>query len=336
MPLREQNASTPRANGSGPRHVERTPRRPGSVSDDRVPRARMIKAMLDLVFEEGYSSASVSEIVARSRVSSKTFYTTFESCEDCFLAAFEDCLGEISAVVGPAYQRQGCWSGCVRAALEALLGFLEEDRALATLVFVEAPKAGVAVQERRARVAEILRVIIDSGRSEAKPGRTPPDLTNEVVVEGAIATIQARLYRPEPTSLMELVNPLMSVIAYSYLGSSAAAKELEQEPAELTAGTNGAKATVTRSGRLAAIPMRITYRTSMVLSAISTHPGGRNRDIADAAGITDQGQISKLLSRLEGLGLVHNDADEVSWSPNGWHLTARGVDVEQAIRLALK
>jgi hypothetical protein len=54
------------------------------------------------------------------------------------------------------------------------------------------------------------------------------------------------------------------------------------------------------------------------------------------AGITDQGQISKLLSRLEGLELVHNEGDESSWTPNGWHLTPRGVEVEQAIRHELK
>jgi AcrR family transcriptional regulator len=336
MPLREQNTITPHRNGSRSPRVDASPRRPGSFSEDRVPRARMIKAMLDVVFEEGYSNASVTAIVVRARVSSKTFYAAFEGCEDCFLAAFEDCLGEIRAVVAPAYQRQGCWSDRVRAALETLLAFLEENRTVATLVFVETPKAGAAVQERRARVVEILRVIVDAGRSQGKPGCTPPDLTNEVVVEGAIATIQARLSQSEPTSLMELVNPLMSVLAYSYLGSRAAAKELEQRPMELLAGTNGADAALTRSGLLAAIPMRITYRTMRVLSAISLNPGARNRDVAEIAEITDPGQISKLLSRLKGLGLIHNDGDETSWSPNGWHLTDRGVEVEEAIRHELK
>jgi len=201
---------------------------------------------------------------------------------------------------------------------------------------LEAPKAGVEVQERRARVVEILRVVIDSGRSEAQAGATPPDLTNEIVVEGAIATVQERLSRSEPTSLVELVNPLMSVIAYSYLGSSAAERELTQQLAESEAGTNGSNGSATRNGLLAAIPMRITYRTLRVLSAISERPGARNRETADAAGITDQGQISKLLSRLEGLELIRNDADGSSWTPNGWHLTRRGIEVEQAIRHELK
>jgi hypothetical protein len=54
----------------------------------------------------------------------------------------------------------------------------------------------------------------------------------------------------------------------------------------------------------------LTVRTHRVLSAVAelsaqgSNPN--NRQVADAAGITDQGQISKLLSRLEGHGLLQN------------------------------
>jgi hypothetical protein len=50
-----------------------------------------------------------------------------------------------------------------------------------------------------------------------------------------------------------------------------------------------------------------------------------NRQIADAAGIRDQGQISKLLARLEQLGLARNTAGgRVKGEPNAWALTERG------------
>jgi hypothetical protein len=72
----------------------------------------------------------------------------------------------------------------VRAALEALLVFLSEDPAAATLVFLEAPKAGAGVHERRQRVVEIVRVIVDAGRSESELGVLLPAVTNEIMVEG--------------------------------------------------------------------------------------------------------------------------------------------------------
>ncbi len=79
--------------------------------------------------------------------------------------------------------------------------------------------------------------------------------------------------------------------------------------------------------------MRLTYRTLLVLSAIAEAPGASNRQVADVAGVHDQGQISKLLSRLERLGLIENTgAGQPNGEPNAWTLTTKGVQVEQALR----
>ena len=50
------------------------------------------------------------------------------------------------------------------------------------------------------------------------------------------------------------------------------------------------------------VPMRMTYRTALVLEQVAGYPGASNRVIGEGAGIPDQGQVSKLLARLEGLG----------------------------------
>jgi DNA-binding MarR family transcriptional regulator len=80
--------------------------------------------------------------------------------------------------------------------------------------------------------------------------------------------------------------------------------------------------------------MRITYRTVRVLVTIAEYPGASNRKVAAQAGISDQGQVSKLLARLEHLGLVENrGAGPVKGAPNAWQLTPRGERVQQAIRV---
>jgi DNA-binding MarR family transcriptional regulator len=80
--------------------------------------------------------------------------------------------------------------------------------------------------------------------------------------------------------------------------------------------------------------MRLTYRTLMVLSAIAADPGASNRQIAQAAGVHDQGQISKLLGRLEKLGLIHNSGNgQPRGEPNAWTLAPRGQEVAQALGL---
>jgi DNA-binding MarR family transcriptional regulator len=79
--------------------------------------------------------------------------------------------------------------------------------------------------------------------------------------------------------------------------------------------------------------MRLTYRTVRVLVVISTQPGASNREIADQSGVADQGQISKLLTRLQRLELVENRGEgQPKGAANAWHLTERGVQVERATR----
>jgi hypothetical protein len=63
----------------------------------------------------------------------------------------------------------------------------------------------------------------------------------------------------------------------------------------------------------------------------STHDQGdkqtaNNRQVGVAAGVSDQGQMSRLLARLEGLGLLENRGTRALGAPYAWHLTARGAE----------
>jgi hypothetical protein len=85
--------------------------------------------------------------------------------------------------------------------------------------------------------------------------------------------------------------------------------------------------------------LRRTYRTLRVLEAIATwdsqKPGPSNREIAEAAGIKDEGQMSKLLTRLEDFGLivVTGRGRHISGEPYAWSLTAKGWEVQRAIEV---
>ena len=71
--------------------------------------------------------------------------------------------------------------------------------------------------------------------------------------------------------------------------------------------------------------LRMTYRTALVLEAIAQAPGVSNLGVARHAQVNDQGQISKLLSRLERNGLVQNTGrGQTQGAPNEWRLTPAG------------
>jgi DNA-binding MarR family transcriptional regulator len=82
---------------------------------------------------------------------------------------------------------------------------------------------------------------------------------------------------------------------------------------------------------LAGLNIRVTYRTQRVLAAIEGHPGASNGEVALSAGITDRAQISRLLARLQGLGLIENaHGAREGRSRNSWQLTEQGREFRRA------
>jgi AcrR family transcriptional regulator len=326
----------PRARARAPKNAGRVlVLRPGASGVLRthvteVQRARMLTAAVDVVGESGYSGMSVARVTSRAGVSRRTFYDLFEDREDCFLAVFEEAVRRGGALAGDAYSvKRGRWRGRVRAGLTALLGFLDDEPGLRALVVVDALAAGPRVLERRAGVLDTLRNIVDEGRGETKPGREPPPLTAEGIVGAVFAVIHARLLSHRNPRLIGLLNPLMGMIVLPYLGQAAATRELEQpKPSTPRRSRKPAK------DPLEGLDMRLTYRTLRVLTAIAANPSASNRIVAERAGVSDQGQISKLLARLEHLGLAQNTGKgQVKGEPNAWALTLRGREVEHTIHL---
>jgi AcrR family transcriptional regulator/DNA-binding MarR family transcriptional regulator len=296
-----------------------------------IQRARIISAMVAVASERSVGYATVTRVVARSGVSRRTFYEFFEDREDCFLAAFDKAIGQIAAAVLPAYEAPSSWRERIRAALTALLQFLDLERDVARLVIVETLGAGPKALALRQRVLAELIAAVDDGCREVERGEGPPPLTAEGLVGGVLSLIHSRMVDERDAPLIELLNPLMSMIMLPYLGPAAARHELDRAVPQ--ARNLGRKA---GTDPLRELDMRLTYRTIRVLLAIGerdvngSHPS--NRKVADAAGIRDQGQVSKMLSRLEQLGLIENAAGpRIKGEPNGWTLTERGEDVRAVV-----
>jgi AcrR family transcriptional regulator/DNA-binding MarR family transcriptional regulator len=296
------------------------------VSD--IQRARIIAAMAEVAAERGATSATVAHVVARSGVSRRTFYELFEDREACFLAAFEEAVARITTVVAPAYEQPAKWRDRIRSGLVALLEFLDCELDTARLLIVETLGAGPVALERRQNVLTQIISIVDQGRAEAKKGEGLPPLTAEGVVGAVLSIVHSRMVEAGSPPLVELANPLMSTIVLPYLGPAAARDELQRAAPE-----NGRKRSARTGSLLKDLEMRLTYRTVRVLMAVGSQPGVSNRRVADAAEISDQGQISKLLARLDRLGLIENSGfGQAKGESNSWYLTDRGREIEQAIR----
>lgn len=288
-------------------------------------RARMLNAMVSEVSERGVANVSVAHVVARSGVSRRTFYEIFADREACFLAAFDDALQGASAVVTHAYQQPGSWRVKIRAGLVAFLQSLEGDRARERLLIVESLAAGPLALERRQNVFSQIIPIIDLGRAEGK-GADPPPLTAEGILGATLSIVHARLLAREP--LVELTGALMAMVVLPYLGPAAARAELSKPVPKSLPSPAPPSVDPLRD-----LEMRLTYRTLRVLIELGQTPGASNRQIGTAAGIGDQGQVSKLLGRLRRLGLIENaHAAREPGGANAWRLTSIGRQLERSAR----
>jgi AcrR family transcriptional regulator len=297
----------------------------GQVAE--MQRRRLLLAVSEVVGEHGATGLTVGRVCAQAGVSRRTFYEQFADSEACLLAALDAQLERLAVELRARYERKGKWRDRIRDALTRLLEHLDADPSMARLCVIETLRGGPAVLERRARVLEALAAIVDEGRNETRASSDPPPLTAQGVVGGALSVIHARLLENTQSPLVELTGPLMAMIVHPYLGPAAARAELER-PTPTALHVVPRQSTDPFKG----LPIRFTYRTARVLATIATTPGASNRHIADNSGISDEGQMSRLLGRLNKCELVENQGEgHTKGEPNAWTLTRRGQAIHDTI-----
>jgi AcrR family transcriptional regulator len=308
------------------------------VQVDEIQRSRLLVAAAAVIDELGYEQTSVARITTRARVSRRTFYDLFGNREACLLALLDEVATRVERELAAAGLEGMAWRERVRGGLWTILSFLDSEPVLARICVVQALHGGPGVLERREQILARLAAILDEGRREGSRGEECTLVTAEGLVGGALGVVYARLRSGDRRPLGGLLEELMGMIALQYLGSRAARRE-QRRPAPVPCPASPVDRPVSEhveKDPLDEVDMRLTYRTARVLECIA-ELGGRgsgpsNRVVADSAGVSDPGQISKLLRRLERLGLaVNTGGGHQSGEPNAWQLTPLGAKVARRL-----
>lgn len=268
-------------------------------------------------------------MVSDCGVSEREFYDTFDSVDGCVLAAFEEGLARVSRIVVESAGCEEGWLERVGAVLSALLVFLDEEPGWARFLITESPIAASSVFELRQRaMRELARALVAETQAKANSSGwfiPSSEFTAELSVGGVFSLVRARMLEGTRELFVELAPSLMAFIVAPYRAPTGSLA-----PERLGAAADD------KELRFQHLPVRATYRTTRVLSAIGTSPGLNNREIAEAAGLTDEGQTSKLLRRLEDRGLIQNfGLGQPYGGANAWRLTAYGERVLDATRHSL-
>ncbi len=269
-------------------------------------------------------------MVTRAGVTTRDFEKEFTTAEDCLVAAFEHGQTLVAREMLAAVQGEHDWLTRVRLALVSILDFLDSAPGWAQLLVIEGPRRSENARARRKEALERLVELLERGSPEAPGGLTlQGGLTAELVIGGVFSVVNSRMLRHRGLPLIDLAPPLMSLIVLPYLGAKAANEELARRPHAISAKQH------LHTER----PTRATYRTALVLRAIESSPRSNNREIAAAAGLGDEGQASRLLSRLKRQGLIENlGLGQAYGESNAWLLTAEGRRVSAMLgtQLSLK
>jgi AcrR family transcriptional regulator len=301
-----------------------------------VQRERLLAAAIVAIDEVGYPAATVQLITRRARVSRRTFYELFDSREGCLLGVIDQAERTVEHSLELAGAQRLGWRERLRIVLGLLLDLCDRMPALARVCVVQSPRSGPLVLARREAILRRLGDGLEQGRPAGRRGWS--SLTGEALAGAALQIVHTRLLTDGARPLVELEGELMSALVLPYLGAAAARRELSRKSIRTAASERAAEGShgVDRGGGdpFEGLAMRVTYRTARVLSGATQRPGSSNRELAERAGIVDQGQASKLLIRLERLGLLQNTGDgHARGGRNAWVLTERGKRVAQCVQI---
>ncbi len=328
----DRDAQPDPARSQNPGRLQRPPRSASSASTLAAvrlapvpPRIELQRARKLVTAAEAVRKFAFAEL-SQAPGSRELLDDHLEGIEAAQLEAFEQALALAGARASEAYDAQEGWLDGVRAGLLALLEFFDSEQALARYLLVHSAHAGPAVLERRADVLDALAEVLDDERA---PGRGyPPPLTAQALLSGVLGVLHERCSKRDPGTLVDLAGSLMSFIVLPFLGARAARLELARS----------VEATLTPVEPALALWAlrdpggRLNQRTVSVLRVIGSEPGLNSRELASRDGVKDQGQMSRLLSRLARLGLIENTREaQRRGDVKAWQLTIAPEELEAAI-----
>ena len=176
-----------------------------------VQRARMLRAMADVVAERGYVDTPVAAVIERAGVSRETFYQQFASKQDCFVAALEETIGRLAAsLAGGLEHAEGTPLERYDALLRSYLDTVRAQPATARLFLIQTYAAGPAAMRRRLELQQqFVEAVVRIFGVRGAQGR----FYAESLVATTISAVTARFVKDDVPALASLRPKLLALAA---------------------------------------------------------------------------------------------------------------------------
>jgi|GEM_PF-1695809 len=145
----------------GTRYAKLKPRR-GSSADAVAEhqRARIRRALIELVAEDGYEAVKVTELARRARISTRDFYQRCDGKQGCLLEAHDWLIAAAVRRLTVAIRGGRDAEERARLVLEELVEMLVAHPVETRFVCLDAAAGGIEILERKSRAAEDLAALV--------------------------------------------------------------------------------------------------------------------------------------------------------------------------------
>jgi AcrR family transcriptional regulator len=306
-------------------------RSPDEARDAR--RARLLEAAVAVLGESGVTGATAAAVSAYAGLSRSSFYEIFQNIEQCLLAAYRQQLGRLTEVISTAFAAEATWDRGVVAGLAALVALIDAEPQLSRVLLVQAPALGEAIQEQRQQALRDLHRLLDT-EGEYAAANGAHVLRAEAAIGAVAEVLRARVSNKQPAPCTPLLAELVEVVLVQYETS------LERRGAARGWAAAIIEERAAQPPPPAKTPPRLAgkfpineraFRMNDVILYLEASPGASNQEVAKGIGVSHEGQISKLLARLQELGLLRKRAGGAGHA-NAWWLTPAGERYAQTLQ----
>jgi AcrR family transcriptional regulator len=173
----------------------------------RDQRARLQKAMIELIATKGYPGVRIVDLTKLAHVSQPTFYGLFADKEDLFLSSYDEVAGRTAGTVMRAYDVELPHDQRLIAAMRAWAELAAAEPEATSLLVLGAFGAGTKALERRRRILQELERSIYASRDRATAADST-DLTVKAIIGGIREVTATRLREGRASELPELADEL--------------------------------------------------------------------------------------------------------------------------------
>lgn len=200
---------------------------PNEVAAHQLRRIR--QAAIELVAAEGCAELKVRELVKRAGVSTRAFYSHFESKEDCFLHTYEFVVRRSARRIIASQRGEGDWRRRLHLLYRAFAQELESDSVVARFALVEIYAGGSKALASARRTECLLGDMLVESLGRPPGGASVPPLVARGMVAGIAQIGRGRLESGRLTTLRELTEEMTEWLTSYVDGASMQLAELDEK-----------------------------------------------------------------------------------------------------------